>query len=252
MFKIMIFGGTTEGRELAEFCAEKGIFADVSVATDYGAELLVKSDTVKILTGKLDFEHINELLLKNHYSMVIDATHPYAVLATKNISHACNVTQTAYFRLLRENNPITSGIVAENIDEVVELLNRNEKIILSTLGSKELPKISSIKKCFERLWVRILPAEGIVEYCKSFGIDENKIIPGKAPFSVEENIEHIRLSNAEILVTKESGKTGGYPQKVMAANECKIQCLTVKRPHENGFSAEDIRKIIIEKSGDCI
>ena len=39
MSEILIFGGTTEGRLLAEFCAAKGIRAAVSTATEYGAEL---------------------------------------------------------------------------------------------------------------------------------------------------------------------------------------------------------------------
>ena len=40
MCDILIFGGTTEGRQLAEFCAGHGINACISVATEYGAELL--------------------------------------------------------------------------------------------------------------------------------------------------------------------------------------------------------------------
>ena len=40
MSEVLIFGGTTEGRLLAEFCAAKGIRAAVSVTTGYGAELL--------------------------------------------------------------------------------------------------------------------------------------------------------------------------------------------------------------------
>ena len=43
MCKILIFGGTTEGRQLAEFCAEHRISAYVSSATDYGTGLIKKS-----------------------------------------------------------------------------------------------------------------------------------------------------------------------------------------------------------------
>ena len=38
--RVLIFGGTTEGRVLSQWCAENGISADVSVTTDYGARLL--------------------------------------------------------------------------------------------------------------------------------------------------------------------------------------------------------------------
>ena len=54
MSEVLIFGGTTEGRLLAEFCATKGIRAAVSVTTDYGAELLPRSDFIRELVGNLD------------------------------------------------------------------------------------------------------------------------------------------------------------------------------------------------------
>ena len=38
--KIWIFGGTTEGRLLAEYCSREKIEAWVSVASEYGEELL--------------------------------------------------------------------------------------------------------------------------------------------------------------------------------------------------------------------
>ena len=40
MCKIWIFGGTTEGRLLAEYCSREKIEAWVSVASEYGEELL--------------------------------------------------------------------------------------------------------------------------------------------------------------------------------------------------------------------
>ena len=49
MSEVLIFGGTTEGRLLAEFCATKEIRAAVSVTTDYGAELLPRSDYIREL-----------------------------------------------------------------------------------------------------------------------------------------------------------------------------------------------------------
>ena len=88
MCRILIFGGTTEGRELAEYCAENKIFACVSVTTDYGAELLPKSIYVKPLVGKLEKAEMVKLITENNYSIIIDATHPYAKLATENIRHS--------------------------------------------------------------------------------------------------------------------------------------------------------------------
>ncbi|WP_156036740.1 precorrin-6A/cobalt-precorrin-6A reductase [Ruminococcus sp. HUN007] len=47
MKKLLIFGGTTEGRIIAERCAAKGIYADICVTTEYGSDLLPSSPYLK-------------------------------------------------------------------------------------------------------------------------------------------------------------------------------------------------------------
>lgn len=245
MCKLLIFGGTTEGRELAEFCAENRINAVISSATDYGAELLPESPFIKAINGRLDKNEIVKLISENKIEIVIDATHPYALLATENIRLACEKNAVRYCRVKRESNEIF-GTVLENIEELVEYLNKSNKIILSTLGSKELPILSRVKNCRERMWVRVLPADGIMEYCENFGIQKDRIILGKGPFTVEQNIEHITKSVAEMLVTKESGAAGGYPEKVEAAQRLGIELITIKRPQETGSTISEIIEILKE------
>ena len=244
MCRILIFGGTSEGRELAEYCAEKGIFACVSVTTDYGAELLPKSSYIKPLIGKLEKTEMTKLISRKNFSLVIDATHPYAGLATENIRLACEETGAEYFRLIRKREAAAEGKIFDDMSGLIDYLNAGNERILSTLGSKELPLLSGLNNCFKRVWLRVLPAEGIVDYCKSYGFDENKIIIGKGPFSLEENIAHIKKSGAEILVTKESGAAGGYPEKVMAAKQLGTRLATIKRPEETGFGIDEIKEIL--------
>ena len=101
MFRILIFGGTTEGRQLAEYCEDNAVPADVSVATEYGASLLPQG--INKLVGKLDAAQMTDIFKKNNYSIVIDATHPYAVEVTKNIRTACKALDVPFYRLLRDN-----------------------------------------------------------------------------------------------------------------------------------------------------
>ena len=98
MDKLLIFGGTTEGRELAEFCVHSGIPAAVSVATAYGAALL--PDGVEVLCGRLDAAQIGALLNERGFRLVIDATHPYAREASANIRIACEPDHIPDWRLL--------------------------------------------------------------------------------------------------------------------------------------------------------
>ena len=245
MKKILIFGGTTEGRELAEWCAANGIHADVSVTTDYGARLLGSGEMLNVFTGKLDSAEMKTLINAGDYAAVIDATHPYATEATANISEACSYTGTRYFRLIREECEL-SGTCVNSLDELVTILNKTDKVILSTLGSKEFPAFTKVSNYKQRVWFRVLPSQETAEMCENYGIDEAHILAEKPPYSVDDNTRHIMQSGAEILVTKECGIKGGYPEKIAAARECGIAAITVKRPADSGYSFDELTKIIGE------
>ncbi|WP_294750495.1 precorrin-6A reductase [uncultured Ruminococcus sp.] len=246
MCRILIFGGTTEGREIAEYCAEKGIAATVSVATEYGAELLPKSDRIKKLVGRLDAGGIRRLITELECSAVIDATHPYAEEVTKNIKAACTGLEVAYYRLIRTQEELSDCIKAESMDELVKILNSSDKKVLSTLGSKELPKLAEVRSFSERIWIRALPVEDVRKSCIELGYSGDRLILEKGPFTVEQNIAHIRKSGAELIVTKESGAVGGFPEKLKAAEICGVKVIVLTRHAENGLTADEIKKIIDE------
>ena len=73
---ILIFGGTTEGREISHLLAERGAQVLVCVATEYGREEQGKAPGITVLTGRKDRTAILSLL--EGADLCIDATHPYA------------------------------------------------------------------------------------------------------------------------------------------------------------------------------
>lgn len=245
MSEILIFGGTSEGRILAEYCAANGIPAMVSVTTEYGASLL--PNEVEISAGRMDADEISAFIKERGFSVVIDATHPYARAATANIKAACEGLKIPYYRVLREESGEISGRVCTGVSAAAEYLNENEKRILITTGSKELAVFTGVRNFAERLFARVLPAEGIEEQCVRLGFRRENLIMEKGPFSVERNIAQIRATGAEILVTKESGRAGGYPEKREAARICGIELLTILRPKESGISVEDMKKILTKE-----
>ncbi|MGN0986481.1 MAG: precorrin-6A/cobalt-precorrin-6A reductase, partial [Otoolea sp.] len=86
---ILIFGGTTEGRLLAEFCENERIPVWVSVVSRYGEELLPESSYVRVHQGAMNAAEIVQFLKKQGITLVVDATHPYAVQASEQIGAAC-------------------------------------------------------------------------------------------------------------------------------------------------------------------
>ena len=105
--KAVVFSGTTEGRVFSRQLAALGAEVLVSVATPLGAEEQGKADGITVHCGRLTPEEMTALL--QGAALCIDATHPYAVDATKNIRAACAVAGVEYHRLLREGSPLPAG-----------------------------------------------------------------------------------------------------------------------------------------------
>lgn len=248
MCKILIFGGTTEGRRLAEFCSENQIHAYISVATEYGSELLGQSDFLHILTGRKDEDEISRFIMEHGIQLVLDATHPYAVEVGKNIADACEQCGITNIRILRESSDFEEyGHYLEDIPSLVAYLNlsRNGKILITT-GSKDLKQFCDIVNYPERCIVRVLPVDGIIEKCAALGFAQENIITEKGPFSEAQNIAHLRQFGAKYLVTKESGRAGGFAEKVSAAKQCGAELLVLRRPQESGISLEKAERILTE------
>lgn len=244
MSEVLIFGGTTEGRLLAEFCAEKGIRAAVSVTTDYAAELLPQSDFIRELVGNLDSMQMSSLLKTEDFSIVIDATHPFAQKVSANLRTACDEAGLRYIRLVRDEETVPQGKLFNNISEIVEYLNQNNKKSLITTGGNSLSEYTKVHDFQSRLTVRILPADGAAKRCADLGFHAENVILEKGPFTVQQNVEHLKKSGAEILVTKESGEAGGFPEKSEAASLCGAELLTLRRPPETGRSLEQVKELL--------
>ena len=133
--KILIFGGTTEGRVLSEKLSklnnEDSII--VSVASDYGEEMLRGIEGVSVHVGRLDKEQMAAFFRNNRIEVVVDATHPFATEVTENIKDACSETCVRYLRLRRADDKsrdtsgieTESGIISESGAEA-ELKSKNE------------------------------------------------------------------------------------------------------------------------------
>ena len=128
------------------------------------------------------------------------------------------------------------GRTVKDIDELIQVLNSSDSIILSTLGSKSLHDLTHIKDYHNRIWIRVLPSDSILEQALKLGYAPEKIIQEKGPFTIEQNIAHLKKSGAEILITKESGNAGGYMEKAEAARINGTEIITLTRPDEQGRS----------------
>lgn len=245
MNRFLIFGGTTEGRLLAEYCDENKIFCTVSVATEYGADLLPKSEFVTAETGRKDRDQIAALILSGRFTAVFDATHPYAAEVGKNISGACLDTNTPYYRVIREPSPVCEeALYFDTASETADFAEKTTGTFFIATGSKELPLFCR-DGLPERCIVRVLPDEKVIRECEKSGF--MRIISGKGPFGFEENALHFR--GCDYVITKESGAAGGFEEKRQAAAAVGAKLIIIKRPVEKGMTILQAEKLLSELSG---
>ena len=170
MYKICVFGGTTEGRELVEFLNAQPCEVTACVATEYGQALLPEAERLTVSARRLPADEIKALLTDRQFDLVIDATHPYAASITKSIARACAETGVERWRLLRgASDAPEDAVFVESTEKAIEFLDQTEGNILLTTGSKELKAYSQIKDFAERVYARMLPLEDSLVLCREAG-----------------------------------------------------------------------------------
>ncbi len=247
MTEIVLFGGTTEGRELCELLSKKQIETIVCIATEYGEMLLTPQETLHVHMGRLDKAAMEKLFKTENPRLVIDATHPYANQVSDNISTACKKVGTKHLRLLRETLDNEGCVIFPHMNGLISWLKDQRGTIFSTLGTKEAAALSVIEGYRERLWLRILPDTAGLSACLRAGFPARHVICMQGPFSRELNAAMFRETKADILLTKESGLTGGYLEKIDAARECAMTVALLSRPsEETGLTLSAMLKLIEE------
>lgn len=249
MDRLIVFGGTTEGRELCEKCLEQlnNVVIHVFVATEQGKEVLPEDGKLVIHTGRLTGMEMTDIIGTLAPDMVVDATHPYATEVTGNILKACSASNTKYVRLLREKVQVKKGFIAEDPLKVVKLVNRSRGNVLLTTGSKDLPAYTGIYNFKERVYARILPDTNNISWAENMGYAKDHILAEEGPFSYEKNVEAIKKYNIKYLVTKESGEIGGFDEKQRACRDANCVLIVIPRPDEQGYSAEAVWEMVQEE-----
>ncbi len=244
--RVVIFSGTTEGRELSAETAAMGAETVVCVATEYGRQMQERVPGVRTLSGRMEAEEMAEVLAGA--DVCIDATHPYAREASRNIRTASQRAGVPCHRLLRRESQLPPDcILVDSAGEAARFLQNTQGNILLTTGAKELSAFSPIAR--QRLYPRVLPSRESLAACEGAGIPQSNVVAMQGPFSAELNAAMIRLFSVRWLVTKDGGEAGGFDGKVRAAQETGARLVVIRRPKEDGESYEAVLKLCKEMMG---
>lgn len=253
--RVIIFSGTTEGRNLSEILSKNKFYHIVCVATESGKLCMEENEYSAVKVGRLTEDQMVALFNDTKADYVIDATHPYAVFVSQNLVNACEKSDAVYVRILRTDR-LSSNTSADEMTNAgcikyydstkkcAEELIKTDGNILFTTGSKELKNLILNDDVRKRAVVRVLPSIESINLCNEAGIAEKNIIAMYGPHSAECNRAIIKQYKIAHLLTKESGQTGGYFEKISAAVSENIQIHVIKRPGEKSANIMTVDEAI--------
>ena len=224
---ILIFGGTTEGRIAVDICDQAGKPFYYSTKSDMQ---MVDMKNGKRLVGAMTSEEIIRFCKENDIKCIIDAAHPFA----ENLHKAVIETGMPIIRFERKREKHIDGVIyCKGYEEAVKALKKtninrllalsgvntisklkdywlNHKTIFRILPRKESIDIAN-KNCF--------PAENLIFY------DDALTIP-----SEEQELTLMKSLNCDAIITKESGHSGGFFEKVNAAKQLGLKIFVIEPP----------------------
>ncbi|MEV6946740.1 cobalt-precorrin-6A reductase [Streptomyces sp. NPDC051172] len=220
---VLILGGTTEARRLAELLhGTPGLRLTSSLAGRVASPRLPPGE-VRV-GGFGGVEGLTAWLREHGVAALIDATHPFAGTISFNAAQAA---ATAHVPLLALRRPGWAPVQGDrwhdagSLDEAARLLPALGRRVFLTTGRMGLAAFADLAD----LWflVRSVHAPGPPHPLQM------EVLLDRGPFTLDGERELLRRHRIDVVVTKDSGGAATAP-KLTAAREAGLPVVVVRRP----------------------
>ncbi len=211
---ILVFGGTTEGRRAAEVLEEAGNTYYYSTKT--GEQELALHHGVRT-DGAMDGEAMRQFIREHAIRLVVDAAHPFAATLHQTISEVAadmRIPVVRYERIYPPRDPDITWI--DDYRQVPTDIHS----LLATTGVQSISKLKWLEAEGVKVIYRILNRESSIRLAHEQGASDEQLC------FFEDDI----LPDADAILLKESGLSGGFVEKVAEARERGMRIIVLKRP----------------------
>ena len=245
---IFVLAGTKDGRELAGYLLQQGYKVTASVISQYGETLLQQYYGMDINCKPLEADDFVVYCESHGVKLFVDASHPYAANVSINAMEACKKANIPYIRYERQQTPLNydKAFYVENYQQAAAKAAELGEHIFLTTGSRNLATFAKAPEMANKHVIcRVLPEPEIVAMAQELGFTPGDIIAMQGPFSLELNKELFKKYQAQVVVTKNSGNTGGTDTKFQAAIELDLPLVIIDRPKVNySQKAESFQQVL--------
>lgn len=221
---ILILGGTTEGRLAVKVADEAGSPYYYSTR---GIQQKIACRNGIHLTGGMDVEAMTSFCIHHQIRLLVDAAHPFAVGLHQTVHETAIRLNLPVVRVERSYPERATDIVwCEDYEDAVRQLEKDR--IHSLLSLTGVQTIGKLRGYWAKhpCWFRILKRDESLALARSQGFDEQRIVY----YQAEDEESLLKRLTPQAILTKESGETGGFQQKIDAARMLGIPVYVVKRP----------------------
>ncbi len=229
---VLVIGGTSDARMICQLLDAANVHYTLSVATPTGQQL-AGDIRGQVRCGRLELAQMVTWLKDNNTRWVIDASHPYAEVVSRNVLRACEAAGVVLSRYQRPEQlrDLTHPLLhfVPDIRQACDVASRFGERVLLTTGSKDLA-LWRAGLPEKTLLARVLPVPEVINQCVELGFGVGEIFALCGPFSAEFNAAFYRQCHADVVITKSSGAEGGYQEKVQPCLDAGIPCIVITRP----------------------
>ena len=245
--KILLFGGTTEGKATANWLNDMGFTYVYSTKTP--SPFKVPEGCQKI-NGVLSFEQMVLFCQDESIDLIIDAAHPYADVLHQTIGRCAAQLELSSIRVERAfmekvDDPLVSYV--DHIDEMLAFVKLNgKKRVLSLMGVKSVGYLHHQLPDY-KMWYRILDQPTSWDIALQSGVKREQVIASMAFENLNDAKALIEKHEIEVLLTKDSGFNGLFDHKIELARQYQIPLVVLTRPAMPQYTVEvkcraDLRK----------
>lgn len=253
---ILLFGGTTEGRDVARVLDAEG---RAYLYSTQGRTDFVPPPPSSERHGALTLEEMIALGRQRRIRLLLDASHPFASALHQSVADAAETLAIPAIRFERPGLPRMREPGVRYLPDFQEVLAALQELrvrrLLALTGVRSLPHLEPYWRASRahRLWIRILPRTESIEQALALGLPRESLLPGGPAGTTGEHIDLIRRFAADALLTKESGVPGALPQKLEAARACGIPALVVSRPAlPGGVRVVETAEALLRAVRECL
>ena len=222
---ILVFGGTTEGRIAIKKLEEAGNPYYYSTRGDE-QEVVLHHGTR--LIGAMDVEQLKAFCQEHAIKLLIDAGHPFAEVLHQTVAEVATQLSIPAIRFERIFPPRDPGIIwcDDYTDAIQQVQQHNVKRLLALTGVQTISKLKPLVDKGIDCYFRILNRESSLKIAHENGISDDHILF----YGTEHNNHLLDVAPFDAMITKESGVSGGFQEKVNEAKEQGMQIFAICRP----------------------